>query len=196
MLVTGKIRRPGSAGGDNGAMSFLVVTLGIGLGVALLTGGSLARILETRLRATWALFAALALQVMLDLLWRGPSNAFGHSLLVASYLLLLGFCVANLGLRGMSVVAIGIFLNAAVVTVNRGMPIRTQGGFKETVKHHAERPSDKLIVLADIIVVRPLNQALSFGDLIMVVGLADVLVHRSRATGGRARRPIALEALT
>ena len=33
-------------------MSFLVVTLALALGVALLTGGSLARVLETRLRAT------------------------------------------------------------------------------------------------------------------------------------------------
>jgi hypothetical protein len=46
--------------------------------------------------------------------------------------------------------------------------------------------------LADIIVVPPVNQALSFGDLIMLVGLVDVLVHRSRATPGRPRRRAAV----
>lgn len=173
-------------------MSFLLVTLAVALGVALLTGGSLARVLETRLRAVWALFLALALQVALDLFWSGPGNGLSRVLLVASYLLLLGFCGVNLSARGMSVVAIGIALNGLVIAVNGGMPIRTDPGFRETVKHHAERPADSLTFLGDIIVLRPLNQALSFGDLIMLVGLVDVLVHRSRPAPTR-RRPLALE---
>jgi hypothetical protein len=173
------------------AMSFFLVALALALGLALVTGGSLRQVMETRLRATPVLFLALATQLGLDLL--GPSRGRGtdldHWLLVASYVLLLGFCAANLGLRGMSVVAIGIALNAAVITLNRGMPIRAaEGEVTTTVKHHPERPSDRLTPLADIIVVPPINQALSFGDLIMMVGLADVLVHRSRATPGRTRR--------
>ena len=173
-------------------MSFLVVTLALALGVALLSGGSLARILETRLRATWALFLALGLQVALDLFWSGPAGGLSHLLLVVSYLLLLGFCAANLSLKGMSVVTLGIALNALVIAVNGGMPIRTDPGFAETVKHHAESPSDSLTFLGDIIVLRPLNQALSFGDLIMLVGLVDVLVHRSRPAPTR-RRPVMLD---
>lgn len=175
-------------------MLFFLVTLAVAVGVALLTGGSLAKILETRLRTTWALFAALGIQVALDVFWNGPSRPFPHLLLVVSYLLLLWFCAANITLTGMGVVMIGIFLNALVITVNGGMPVRTHGGYPDTVKHHAERPSDRLTGLADIIVLEPLNQALSFGDLIMVVGLADVLVHRSR-NGGRVRRPLSMEAV-
>lgn len=169
-------------------MSFFVIVVAVAVGVALTTGGSLSRILDTQLRAVWALFLALGIQLMLDFLWRGPSNDAGHALLVVSYGLLLLFCGANLRLRGMSVVGIGIALNALVITVNGGMPIRTAGGFTDTVKHHVERPSDRLTPLGDIIVVDDLNQALSFGDLIMVVGLIDVLVHRSRAGATRARR--------
>lgn len=175
-------------------MSFLVVTLATALGVALLTGGSLARVLETRLRAAWALFGALALQVALDLLWSGPGNGMSRVLLGLSYALLVGFCLANLATKGMSVVALGIALNGLVILVNGGMPIRTDPGFRETVKHHAERPSDSLTFLGDIIVLRPLNQALSFGDLILLVGLVDVIVHRSRPAPTR-RRPAALEAI-
>ena len=170
-------------------MSFFVIVVAAAVGIALVTGGSLSRILDTRLRTVWALFLALGIQLALDFLWRGPSNGVGHALLVVSYLLLLVFCAANLRLRGMPVVMIGIALNAAVITVNGGMPIRTAGGgFTDTVKHHVERPSDRLTPLGDIIVVEALNQALSFGDLIMVVGLVDVLVHRSRAGATRARR--------
>ena len=173
-------------------MSFLVVTLALALGVALLSGGTLNKVLETRLRALWALFGALGLQVVLDLFWSGPGTGVSHVLLAASYVLLIGFCLANVHLKGMSVVAIGIALNALVIVVNGGMPIRTDPGFRATVKHHAERPSDSLTFLGDIIVLRPLNQALSFGDLIMLVGLVDLLVHRSRA-GAARRRPVALE---
>ncbi|MGH8991190.1 MAG: DUF5317 family protein, partial [Acidimicrobiia bacterium] len=132
--------------------------------------------------------------VALDLFWSGPASGLSHVLLSVSYLLLLGFCAANLTNKGMSVVAFGIALNALVITVNGGMPIRTDPGFAETVKHHAERPSDSLTFLGDVIVLRPLNQALSFGDLIMLVGLVDVLVHRSRPAPTR-RPPVALEAI-
>jgi Family of unknown function (DUF5317) len=176
-----------------GAMSFFLGTVALAFGIALVTGGSLSHILDTRLRLTWALFAALGLQFTLDMLQpsRPGGAGLGYGVLVASYVLLLAFCAANLNLRGMSVVLIGIALNAMVITVDRGMPIRTGGGeIRPTVKHHAEEPSDRLMPLADIIVVPPLNQALSFGDLIMVVGLVDVLVHRSRAAAtGPRRRP-------
>lgn len=171
-------------------MSFFVVTLAGALGIALVTGGSLGRILDTRLAALPALFAALGIQLALDLFWDGPSTTAGHLLLVASYGLLMVFCAANFSLKGLTVVAIGIALNALVVTVNHGMPIRTAGTFEATVKHHAERPADRLMPLADIIIVSPINQALSFGDLIMVVGLVDVLFHRSRS-GATRRRPTA-----
>jgi hypothetical protein len=176
-------------------MSFLLITVALALGVALLTGGSLRQVMETRLRAPWALFLALALQLGLDVAGSSGGGAadLRSWLLVASYVLLLGFCGANIGLRGMSVVAIGIALNATVITLNQGMPIRTfRGEFAATVKHHRERPSDRLMPLADIIVVPPVNQALSFGDLIMLVGLVDVLVHRSRATPGRPRQRAAV----
>ncbi|MGH9035671.1 MAG: DUF5317 family protein, partial [Acidimicrobiia bacterium] len=134
-------------------MSFLLVTLAIALGVALLTGGSLTRVLETRLRATWALFLALVLQVALDLFWSDHGNGMSRVLLAVSYALLVGFCLTNVTNKGMSVVALGIALNGLVIAVNGGMPIRTDPGFRETAKHHAERPSDSLTFLGDIIVL-------------------------------------------
>jgi hypothetical protein len=179
-------------------MSFLLGTVALAFGIALVTGGSLRQILDTRLRLTGALFAALGLQIAIDVL--DPSRhgraGLGSGVLVVSYVLLLAFCAANLSLRGMSVVLIGIACNAAVITLDGGMPIRTSGEIAATVKHHAERPSDRLMPLADIIVVPPINQALSFGDLIMIVGLVDVLVHRSRAVAAGPRRRGGLEGVS
>ena len=164
-------------------MSFLFVTVALALGLALLTGGSLRRIAATDLRYPGILATAVGIQVVLDVI-RPSDGTAGHlasALLAVSYAFLVLFCVANLRLRGMAVVAVGIFLNGAVITLNSGMPVRApEGAVETTIKHHAERDSDRLTALGDIILVPALRQSLSFGDLIMLVGLVDVLFHCSR----------------
>jgi hypothetical protein len=107
-------------------------------------------------------------------------------LLVASNVLLLGFCLVNLNLRGMAVVAIGIALNGTVIVLDRGMPVRAATSVPTSVMSHDERPSDKLVFLGDVMALG--RQRVSFGDLILAVGLVDVLFHRSRAApAGRQR---------
>jgi hypothetical protein len=171
-------------------MSFLFVTLALSLGVALLTGGRLRNIAATELRHPGILAAAVGIQLALEVLHptRGTAGHLASALLVASYVFLLLFCAANLRLRGLAVVAVGIALNGAVITINSGMPIRApQAAVETTAKHHAERPSDRLTFLGDIILVPALRQSLSFGDLIMMVGLVDVLFHCSRNPATRRR---------
>ena len=171
-------------------MSFLFVALALGLGVALVTGGRLRNIAATELRYPSVLAAAVGIQLALEVLHptRGTAGHLASALLVVSYAFLLLFCAANLRLRGLAVVAVGIALNGAVITVNRGMPIRApKAAVETTTKHHAERPSDRLTPLGDIILVPALRQSLSFGDLIMLVGLVDVLFHCSRNPATRRR---------
>ena len=171
-------------------MSFLFVTLALALGVALVTGGRLRNIAATELRHASVLAAAVGIQFALEVLHpaHGTAGHLASTLLVVSYAFLLLFCAANLRLRGLAVVAVGIALNGAVITVNHGMPIRApKAAVAATTKHHAERPSDKLTPLGDIILVPALRQSLSFGDLIMLVGLVDVLFHCSRNPATRRR---------
>jgi hypothetical protein len=171
-------------------MSFLFVTLGLALGVALVTGGRLRNIAATQLRYPSVLALSVGIQLALEVLHptRGTAGHLASALLVVSYVLLVLFCLANLRLRGLAVVAVGIALNGAVITINSGMPIRApQAAVGATTKHHAERPSDRLTFLGDIILVPALRQSLSFGDLIMLVGLVDVLFHCSRNTATRRR---------
>src|SRR5688500_6615048 len=94
--------------GQSGGMSFFLVSVAVAVAVALLAGGSLRSILDTRLEATWSLFLALGLQIALDVFWRDGGSGLGSVLLILSYGLLVGFCFANMGLKGMTVVAIGI----------------------------------------------------------------------------------------
>jgi Family of unknown function (DUF5317) len=171
-------------------MSFLFVTLALALGVALLTGGRLRNIAATELRYPSVLAVAVGIQLALEVLHptRGTAGHLASALLVVSYVFLVLFCSANLRLRGLAVVAVGIALNGAVITINSGMPIRApQAAVETTTKHHAERPTDRLTGLGDIILVPALRQSLSFGDLIMMVGLVDVLFHCSRNPATRRR---------
>jgi hypothetical protein len=166
-----------------GRVSFMFVTLALALGVALVTGGSLRNIAATDVRHPSILAAAVGIQLALEVLHptHGTAGHLASALLVVSYVFLLLFCAANLRLRGLAVVAVGIALNGAVITLDRGMPIRApQAAVEATTKHHAERPSDRLEPLGDIILVPALRQSLSFGDLIMMVGLVDVLFWCSR----------------
>ena len=119
-------------------------------------------------------------------------------LVLASYALLLVFAAMNLHLVGMGVVMIGMASNAMVIGLNDGMPIRPAAvvaaglatpdeaqRLRADAKRRPEQPSDRLVVLADIVPVPPLREVVSFGDLAIGVGVADVIVHLMR---GRDRR--------
>jgi hypothetical protein len=74
-----------------------------------------------------------------------------------------------------------------VIALNQGMPVKIPAEWKNqtwtqpTVKHHPQQSDDKLRVLSDIIVLKdPYDTVLSFGDLILAVGLCDLAYNASR----------------
>jgi hypothetical protein len=165
--------------------------------IPLVTRGSYTRLLDVRWRFRSVLFAGLAIQVLLEYVTipREHWHDLGFGLLVASYVLILAFAARNLVLRGMGIVLIGIACNALVITLNQGMPVKFPAAWtgkpwtQPTVKHHPQQPDDKLRFLSDIIVLqRPIESVMSFGDLILVVGLLDVTYHASRKR--RRREPL------
>jgi uncharacterized protein DUF5317 len=178
-------------------MLWPALALAVALLVPLVTGGSYARLLEKPWRWGSFLVVGLGIQLALDFLPIPESrwHDVGFGLLVLSYGLLLAFCARNALVRGMSVVFVGIALNAVAITVNQGMPVKVppdwqaRARIEATVKHHPREAGDQLLVLTDIIVLRsPFDTVLSFGDLILAIGLCDVTFHASRSTR-RRRRP-------
>jgi hypothetical protein len=177
----------------------LVVAIAVVLALAmpLVTRGSYARLLNTRWSWGALLFAGLGIQMFLELytLPREHWHSWGFGMLIASYVLVLGFACRNFVLRGMGVVIVGIACNAVVIAANQGMPVKVlpewQGErwTEATVKHHPQQPDDKLRFLSDIIVLdEPYDTVLSFGDLILAVGLCDVAYHASRKPRRRGAR--------
>ena len=185
-------------------MRFTLLAVAAGLAVSFVTGGRPGHMASRSFRLWPVLAAGLVLQVASERVGAG-----GLVLLIASYVLLLAFSAANALRVGMWMVALGIGLNLLTIAVNGGMPVRPAalvaagvaepdevGSLRIAGKRHLERPSDRLMIISDVIPARPLREVLSFGDVIMAVGLADVLLHLLRppagntyAASGAGRRP-------
>lgn len=178
-------------------MFVLGIFVALALLIPLVTLGSYKHLINTDMRWGWLLGTGLAVQLGLEYYtlpvryW----HSVGFGLLVASYVLILGFVARNVVLRGMSIVFIGVFCNALVITLNQGMPVklppewRNQPWAQATVKHHPEQPGEQLRFLSDIIIVKgPLETVMSFGDLILAVGLCDVAFNASRDPRRRKKK--------
>lgn len=169
---------------------FTAVAVALGLLIGFITRGRLSNINRRALRG-WVLLAAGIVTQAAAGRVGGPEPT--TTLVVISYVLLLGFAAVNLHLAGMGVVIVGMVANAAVIGLNDGMPIRPAAvvaaglatpdqaeRMRADVKRRPEREGDRLVLLADIVPVRPLREVVSFGDLAIGVGVADVIVHLMR----------------
>jgi hypothetical protein len=161
------------------------------------------------MRATGALGAGVVLQAVPHLV--SVSGTAGLACIVASYVLLAAFALANIRLVGMPVVLVGLVLNVVVIALNGGMPVRadaiatvdrdrTPGAIAQLTfdsKRHLETPSDRLTILGDVLPLRPVHEVVSFGDLILAFGLADVVFRllRPHALPRRRERVPAAQAL-
>lgn len=174
-----------------GAVLFMAIVIGIALLLVLNTFGSFAQLAHLRLQAFWLLFGALAIQIALEYVHipKDKIDTVGFGILMASYALILAFCFINLRIRGMAVVMIGIAMNTLVIGLNQGMPTKDPGktvhgkivpAITVEVKHRPKRSDDLLPWLGDTIVLEPIREIISFGDLVLAVGLCDVLFWGSR----------------
>ena len=175
--------------------------------IPLFTRGSYKRLIATEMHWGWFLAAGLVIQLGLEYftLPRQYWHSVGFGLLVASYVLIIAFVARNLLLRGMGIVLVGIVCNSLVIVLNQGMPVKlppewkTQSWTQATVKHHPQEPGENLLILSDIIILKePYDIVISFGDIIIAVGLCDVAYSASRDPKRRrakARRALQESAL-
>lgn len=192
------------------AVGYTAIALVLGLLAGLLAGGRPGQAVGQPLRWWPALAAGAAAQWVPELLAVPEDAAFAA--VVASYVALVAFVVANITVVGMPVVLVGLALNTAVIVVNGGMPVRPEAvvaaGIADTreevaaldygSKRHLEGDDDRLAILGDVVPVAPLREVLSFGDLILAAGVADVvfrLLHPLRTRRWTDRRPGAALAL-
>jgi hypothetical protein len=161
------------------------VALLAGCLLGLVAGGRLSSLAEVDLRWWGALLAGVGLQVLAGPV--GLGGRPGTTAVAGSYLCLLAFALANRALVGMPVVVVGLVLNATVILVNGGMPVRAEAvaavgldparldGADLGAKRHLEGPDDRLTFLGDVLPLRPLGEVVSAGDVVLAAGVAGLL---------------------
>jgi hypothetical protein len=177
----------------------------VGILAGLLRGGRFVALGRTRIRTAPLLVVAVIVGVLVDVADLPAPGVWAIVGLVAG----LGFATRNIHLVGMSIVGLGLALNLVPVAVNGAMPVRADALVEAGMVDAADLervtldgareiagPDTHLETLGDILPLGLTGQVLSFGDLIMLVGLADVvsnlmLQRRSRrlpagATAGLA----------
>jgi hypothetical protein len=176
-------------------VGFTLVAVAVGLLLGLAARGRPRFVADHPIRGMALLVAGLLLQVFGTLVDLGGA---ANLAILGSYALLVGFAVVNVRLVGMAIVTLGLAANFVVIAVNGGMPVRAQaiisaGAAPADLPHlhygtkrHLERASDRLTFLADVVPVPPLREVLSFGDLVMAVGVADVIFHLLQPRKGLA----------
>ncbi len=167
-------------------MMLTVLAVVLGLTVGLLTGGRWQRLTGVAVHRVGLALAGFA--IPLATMWLDPPAA---PLWVAIGLLcVIAFAASNLHLVGMGVVIVGVSCNLLVIAVNGHFPVDPDavvaaGLSTEADVHTVSFTGGRQLVdsgarlgfLGDIIPVRATGQVLSFGDLIILVGLMDVAAH-------------------
>ncbi len=174
-------------------MWLLVLTVVAALLVVLVTFGSFSQLSELSVSGGWMLAGGLGMQVALEFveIAKDDIETVGYGLLMASFALILAFCLTNLRTLGFGVIAVGIAMNALVIGLNQGMPTipigndadgnRVQKPIELSVKHRPEEPDDLLQFLDDrILLPEPFDAVVSFGDLVVSVGICELAYCASR----------------
>lgn len=185
-------------------MSILPILLAVivGLFFGLLRGGHITRVWQSPLRWPALLLVAIPCAFGADAL----DIALAPLIAMVGLAAALVFALANLNLVGMGVIAFGIAANLAAIGLNGAMPVRAdalvESGMVDAndlgnVRLHAAREfthlDTNLAVLSDVFPIPATRQVVSLGDLIILVGLADLLANLML---GRSRRLWSLRELT
>jgi MFS family permease len=191
----------------------LGVLVVVGVVLAWQLGANLGRLWLVRLRASWIVFVALGIQL---LLFTPASTAFRLPLSesnahLVTYGALLAFVAANIRQPGFALAAAGCAINTLVIAVNGGrMPVSlaswTASGkpASELTQHGAYNNvvlarGAHLSWLGDVFALPravPFANALSIGDLLLVIGVLTFVFRASlparETTAARTRETLAV----
>lgn len=172
---------------------FLLPSLLLGLVFAVVLGGQLSRLAEVRFRLTWTVPVALAIQVVIfSRLGEGLAPWTIEQLHIASYVILLAFAAANLRVRALVPVLLGLVANATAILANNGlMPVSPSAartiGMSAGVHDNVFVGHARLGFLGDVFALPsqfPLANVFSVGDILIGIGMMLFVVLVSIQDGG------------
>lgn len=178
-------------------MAFTIVAVALGLVLGLALGGRPRNVGLRPISWVAVLLAGVGLQVAAEVATVNDDASL--VLVLGSYVALTLFALVNLRLVGMPVVLVGLLCNFLVIGANGAMPVRASAvraadvassadGLDLGAKRRLAEPGDRFELLSDIVPVpAPVREVLSFGDLILAAGVADVVFRLLRPVGARRR---------
>jgi hypothetical protein len=176
-------------------MVLVALTVAAGAVIGFLRGGHLRSLREIRLRRP--ALAGVALACQLALAGTGSNSAVRLILLVTANAALLAFTWANRLVPGTGLLLVGFSLNAAVITVNSGMPVSPsalQAIGEQPVgiaqgKHQPLEAGDPLAALGDVLPVPALRAVYSIGDVAVAAGVGTLVANLMRPPRRAASSP-------
>lgn len=172
---------------------FLLPSLLLGLVFAVVLGGKPSRLAQVSFRFTWTVPVALAIQlVIFSRLGEALEPRAIEQLHVASYVVLLVFAAANLRVRALIPVLIGLTANAVAILANHGlMPVSPGAartvGMSPGVHENVIVGEGRLGFLGDVFALPsefPLANVFSVGDILIGIGMMLFVVLVSIQDGG------------
>jgi hypothetical protein len=178
-------------------MSLVLLAVAAGVLAGWIRGGDLSRVAGTRIHGWPLLLLGLGALLLVDAL----DPARPAALVACAIGALVVVAVRNAHLVGFPVIVLGLLTNLTVLLLNGTMPVDPDAlvaaGIVEadaldraqvTGARHLLRPDDRATFLADIVPVPIVRQVVSFGDLIVLVGVADAVANQ--LCRRRRRRPL------
>ena len=169
---------------DGVVLTVMAVLVGLFAGLA--RRGQLANLFARPVRAKALLVIGVAVPALADRFTREVAVP----LVVIGLAALFAFAIVNVSMIGMSVMAIGILANLMATFLNGGLPVSrhalvaaglTSRDEVDRVElsgaRRLEAPTHRLRFLGDIIPFDETGQVLSFGDLVILIGLADITAN-------------------
>lgn len=171
-------------------MAFVIVVV-IAAVIALLTGGRLNNLKNLQFKFSWLVLVAVVLKIVTNSGLRytlGISDQLAPKLYMVSLALVALFVILNIGLRGLSLIGLGLIGNLAAIFFNGGyMPLKREyflliASAEELEKinqglpaynYIATGPQTKLYYLSDIFLMPHwifITKVFSIGDVLITIG--------------------------
>ncbi len=173
-------------------MSVVILFLFLSVFFGLLRGGKIERLLSLEIAYWWLMVVALLLQALLAY----TPRQFNFPMLILSYLLLIFALSRNKASLGIVIIAVGVFLNFAVIALNHGMPVALETarriGFRGSRLDLAQARDGIHVLLTkqsllpwlgDVIPVAWLRTMLSPGDILLNLGVFFVIQEQMKYKG-------------
>lgn len=175
-------------------MILLLIAVVVGLSAGLARARVGVHAPRARLRHVWLLGAGAVLHAASAIVdGDAATTALGFALLT-----LVSFTIVNPTVTGIAVIGLGLFVNLTSLVVNNGVPVRPEAlvaagaverdelaTFELRPPRHLESQADRFAALGEVLPIGFARQVVSFGDLIVVVGVADAARELARR---RSRR--------